>query len=67
MRIMKMEMISERRIMGREGGGEGLVWRCGERHRDLKSMGLDTFFFLIFTWCLIYKQVSKCLDRMDYF
>lgn len=39
-----MEMISERRMMGKEGGGEGLVWRCGERHRDLKSMGLDTFF-----------------------
>lgn len=39
-----MEMISERRMMGRKGGGEGLVWRCGARHRDLKSMGLDTFF-----------------------
>lgn len=59
-----MEMISERRIMGREGSGEGLVWRCGERHRDLKSMGLDTFFSHIH---LTYKQVSKCLDRMDYF
>lgn len=39
-----MEMISERRMMGREGGGEGLVWRCGER-QGFEINGFGHIFF----------------------